>query len=412
MPPDPAGRLEKLVVALWCAAVLAVSVRAAVLPAHSVYPIFSGAARNWLAGADLYRPVGEPYRYSPLVTTLFVALGLLPDAMGGVLWRGLSAGAFLGALGWWCATALPRDLTRTGRAWLFLLVLPLAVGNLHNGQSNTLVIALLLAGVTALATGRAGRHETLAAACVALACLFKVYPIALGMLLALVASRRFTARLLLLLSVGLLLPFLLQWPGYVAAQYLGWLHHLETSDRHVLARELWYRDFQELCWTCRVPLSTAAYRVVQLLAAAGCAAACLAAGRAGWERRRLLALATVLGCCWMTAFGSATESATYVLVAPVAAWAAVEAWGRRAVLVRGLLAGGYGLLALAQLANWFPRGKELQMLGVQPFATLLLAAGLTAVLLRERGAAGCLRPSTSRLQYGRFLTRRLPGVPP
>lgn len=398
MPPDPnpsparrAGipSLERLVIGLWCAAVLAVSVRSALLPQHSVYPIFARAAHDWLAGADLYRPAGEPYRYSPFVTTLFVPFGLLPDAVGGVLWRWLSAAAYLGALAWWCAAALPRVLSRAQRAWLFLLVLPLSVGNLNNGQSNALVIALLLLGVTALAArGEDGRGPLLAAGAVALACLFKVYPVALGLLVVLAVSRRFGARLVLALAAGLLLPFLLQRPEYVAGQYLGWLHHLETSDRHGLARELWYRDVQLLCWACHVPLSTAAYRVVQLVAAAGCAAACLAARRAGWDRRRLLALATVLGCGWMTAFGSATESATYILVAPVAAWAAVEAWGRRGVVVRGLLAGGYGLLALAQVANWFPFGKELQMLGVQPLATLLLLAGLPAVLCREPGSSG------------------------
>jgi hypothetical protein len=387
MPPDPPrrlGRLEKLVPVLWTAAVLAVSVRAALAPRHSVYPIFADAARNWLAGADLYRPTAEPYRYSPLVTTLFVPLGLLPDRVGGVLWRCLNAGAFLGALAWWAAAALTRAPDRAERAWLFLLVLPLALGNLNNGQSNTLVIALLLLGVTALAARAAGGwHDTVAAGCVALACLFKVYPVALGLLLVLTASRRFTGRLLLFLLAGLALPFLLQRPGYVADQYLGWLHHMETSDRHDLPRELWYRDFQLLCWACRVPLSMGAYRVVQLLTAAGCAGACLAARRAGWSRRHLLALVTALGCGWMTAFGSATESATYVLVAPVAAWAVLEA-RRRAWLLRGVLAAGYGLLFLAQAANWFPGGKEVHMLGVQPLGTLLLVAGLAAVLLQDR----------------------------
>jgi hypothetical protein len=383
------GRLERLTLGLWCAALLAVCVRAALIPRHNVYPIFAEAARAWMAGADLYRPVAEPYRYSPLVATLFEPFGLLPDALGGVLWRGLNAGAFVGALAWWCAAALPRDLTRGQRAGLFLLVLPLAVGNLNNGQSNTLVIALLLLAVTSLAARPGDRwHEALAAGAVALACLFKVYPIAFGLLLALVAPRRFTARFLVLLAVGLVLPFLMQRPGYVADQYLGWLHHLESSDRHDLPRELWYRDVELLCWACHVPLSTAAYRGIQLLAAAGCAGTCLAARRAGWERRRLLALVTVLGCSWMTAFGSATESATYVLVAPLAAWAAVEAWSRRQVPVRGLLVGGYGLLLLAQLANWFPRGKELHMLGVQPFAALLLLAALPVLLLQDHRAAG------------------------
>jgi hypothetical protein len=400
MPPDLAGRwhglnrLEKLVIILWAAAVAVVLVRTAAVPGLGVYPIFSGAARNWLAGADLYRPSPDPYRYSPLVTALFVPLGLLPDRLGGVLWRALSAGAYLGALAWWAA-ALPRPLTRPERAWLFLLVLPLSLGNLNNGQSNTLILALMLLGVTALAArAAAGRADTAGAGCVALACLFKVYPIALGLLLVLARPRPFTVRLLLLLTAGLALPFLLQRPGYVAAQYLGWLHHLETSDRHALPRELWYRDFQLLCWACRVPLSTEAYRVLQLLTAAACAAGGLAARRAGWSGRRLLALLTVLACCWMTAFGSATESATYVLVAPLAGWAAVEAWRRRGAVLRIVLAAGYGLLALAQFANWFPQGKQVHMLGVQPFAALLLTAGLLTLLRRDGAApASASRPS-------------------
>jgi hypothetical protein len=381
-------RLEKLVVVLWAAAIVVISVRAAVVPHRSVYPIFSGAARNWLAGDDLYRRAGpDDYRYSPLVATLFVPLGLLADRVGGVLWRELSAAAYLGALAWWCAAALPRSLARAERAWLFLLVLPLSLGNLNNGQSNTLVLALLLLGVTALAARDPdGFCHKLAAGCVALACLFKVYPIALGLLLALVQPRRFTVRLLLLLLAGLLLPFLLQRPGYVAAQYVDWLHHLRTYDRHGLVRDLWYRDFQLLCWTCGVPLSTPAYQVVQLLTGAACAGGCLAARRAGWSGRRLLMLVTVLGCCWMTIFGSATESATYILVAPLAAWAVLEAWRQPGWLLRAVLAGGYSLLALAQFANWFPRGKEVHMLGVQPFATLLLLAGLLAVLVRDRVA--------------------------
>jgi hypothetical protein len=385
------GRLERLVLVAWLVAMLVVSIRAARFPHRTVYPIFTGAARNWVAGEDLYRPVGEPYRYSPLVTTLFIPFSVFPDPLGGVIWRWLSVGVYVGALAWWATAVLPQPLTRAQWTWFFLLVLPLSVGNFNNGQSNTLLIAMLLLAVAALASGQAGRtsgwRETFAAGCVTLACLFKVYPIALGLLVGLVWPRRFTGRLLLLLAVGLLLPFLLQRPGYVAEQYLGWLHHLETSDRHNLPPELWYRDFQLLCWAWHLPLSTAAYRVVQLLTAAGCAAGCLAARRAGWPERRLLALVTVLGCVWMTAFGSATESSTYILMAPVAGWSCLLAWqGRCAALVRGVLAGGYGLLAVAQLANMFPWGQRVHMAGVQPLGTLLLLAGLLAVLVERHGS--------------------------
>src|SRR5713101_4466051 len=190
------GRCERLAVGLWAAAFVTVCARfLEPQHGHSVYPIFVGAARNWLAGADLYQPCAEPYRYSPLVAVLFVPLSLLPDQLGEVLWRVLNVAVFLGALAWWCRAVLPQPLTRGQVALMFLLVLPLSVGNLHNGQSNTLVLGLILAAVAALATadksGAAGRRCALAGVCTAVACLFKVYPAAVGLLLLAVHPRRF-----------------------------------------------------------------------------------------------------------------------------------------------------------------------------------------------------------------------------
>src|SRR5262249_22259618 len=89
----------------------------------------------------------------------------------------------------------------------------------------------------------------------------------------------------------------------------------------------------------------------------------------------LLTLLTGLACCWMTLFGSAAESATYVLLAPVAAWAVV-APARVPVWVRAVLLGAYALLLAAQVSAWFPAGRQLQALGVQPLGALLLLAGL------------------------------------
>ena len=395
MLPDLArrcGRLgpwERLALVLWAVALAVVSARAAAFPGHSVYAIFSAAARHWSAGIGLYGPSDNAYRYSPLVAALLVPFSLLPDAAGGVLWRWLGIAAYLGALLWWCRAVLPAALTRDERAWLLLLVLPLSVGNLNNGQSNTLVLGLLLAAVASAASrgdGRAGRwRDDLAAACVALACLFKVYPIAVGLLLVVVHPRRFGWRLPLALAVGLALPFLLQRPDYVLEQYLGWLRHLETNDRHALPPALWYRDVQLLCRVCGVPLSSAAYHQVQALAAAACAAVCLAGRVRGWPERHLLTVLTVLGCGWMTAFGSATESATYVLVAPAAAWLVLEARLRqRTGLLRTAPVVGYGLLVLVQVGGWFPTHKALQMVGTQPFATLLLLGTLLAALVHDR----------------------------
>jgi hypothetical protein len=384
------GRWERVALALWVAALIAVGARFAVAQhGHSVYPIFVGAARHWLAGADLYQPCAEPYRYSPLVAVLLVPLSLLPDQLGEVLWRGLNVAIFLGALAWWCRAVLPRPLTGAQVALMFLLVLPLSIGNLHNGQSNTLVLGLILAAVAALATPDESstgsrRRCALAGVCMALACLFKVYPIAVGLLLLAIHPRRFGRWLVPALAVGLLLPFLLQRPDYVAQQYAGWLHHMQANDRSVLPRELCYRDLQLLCRVCALPLSTLAYVEFQLLAAAAVAAVCVAARSLGCPQRPLLTLLTALSCCWMTVFGPATESATYILLAPTAAWAVLEAWlERRPLVVRGVLLAGYALLLAAQAANWLPDGRSLQALGPQPLAALLLLGGVLAGSLRD-----------------------------
>src|SRR5262249_12014393 len=146
---------ERIALAVWLVVLLGICSRLLVSSrSPGVYPIFAGAARHWLAGEDLYRPGGEPYRYSPLVAICFVPFSVLPDPWGGILWRLLNAGVFLGGLAWWCRVVLPVPITPTRRAILFLLVVPLALGSLNNGQSNALVLGLLLASGAAGAARR------------------------------------------------------------------------------------------------------------------------------------------------------------------------------------------------------------------------------------------------------------------
>src|SRR5208282_6577524 len=81
-------RWEMLALSAWAITVLVICGRTALAPqSHNVYLILASAARNWLAGADLYRPEPSVYRYSPVVAALLVPLGLLPEALGGVIWR-------------------------------------------------------------------------------------------------------------------------------------------------------------------------------------------------------------------------------------------------------------------------------------------------------------------------------------
>jgi hypothetical protein len=355
---------------------VAVCARALAVPGeNNCYRIWSNAARHWWAGADLYSPdrPGEyglgSYRYSPLVAILLTPFGLLPDALGGVAWRLANAGLLAWALAWWCRAVLPRALTAPQKAVLFLLVLPLAVGNFNNGQANALVLSALLAATAAAAEDR----WNLTAILLALAALVKIYPLALGLLLVAVYARPLAGRLTAALAVGLLLPFALQRPEYVTGQYTRWLEVVGHDDRSTFALDVSYRDFALLCRVWLVPLSNTAYRALEALTGAALAGLCVAAKRAGWPRRRLLTLLFCVGTCWMTLFGPATESCTYILVAPALGWALLDGWltPRPAWLRRTLLL-SCALLAAALVACWFPFGRSIQALGPHPLAVLLL----------------------------------------
>src|SRR5207302_3208561 len=124
------------------------------------------------------------------------------------------------------------------RCWILVLSMPLAIGSLNNGQSNGFVMAAMLTGMAATAK----QQWTLASAAVALACYFKIYPLALGLVLTALFPGKFGLRFILALGADALLPFALQKPAYVAHQYARWFDNLSQDDRsHWLANEA-YRD--------------------------------------------------------------------------------------------------------------------------------------------------------------------------
>jgi hypothetical protein len=370
---QPAGvrdqSLLRLAIGAWAVILLVIGVRVLLRPqAMTVYVIFADAARRWWAGESLYTETASIYRYSPLVTVLFSPFALLPDRWGGLIWRAVNVAVYFGAFAWWLRTLVPQVNNRAQRAALFLLLIPLSVGSINNGQSNPLIIGLLLAGLTAAYRER----WNLAAGCLALACLFKGYPLAVGLLLALVYPRRFAWRLPLALGIGLALPFLMQSPDYVASQYNGWWLHMVNENRQAQSIDQWYRDFRLLCHVLHIPLGARAYQIIQLLTAAACAGICLTANHVRWDKSRILRLVLGLACCWMTVFGSAAESSTYILLAPALAlslWLAFHE-GQPLSIRLGVL-GAYALFAASQAAVWFPFGKITHSLGLHPLAGLL-----------------------------------------
>jgi hypothetical protein len=379
--------LEWTAVVVWSVILLAICIRVSVSPrAHSVFPIFSIAGRHWLTGKELYYPhFFDPdldnFRYSPLAAALFAPWSALSDRLGGVLWRLVSGGLYIGALTWWARTVLPVCLNRSQQALLFLLTAPLSIGCLNNGQSNVILIALLLGSTAAVQAGR----WNLAAGCVAMATLFKIYPGVLGLLLALVFPRKFALRFLLALALGLALPFLLQRPDYVAQQYVHWWDLLLSDHRqdrpvsNLVSRDLWLA-----IRLVPIPMSSTGYRVIQLSLGGGVALLSMAGRLTNWPQRVLLTMIFSSAGCWMVLCGPATESCTYILLAPILAWAVLDAaLDRRPLWSRLIPWCSLVLFVFSQTISWFPENVRMLFLGILPLAGIVLWSGLVEANVRK-----------------------------
>jgi hypothetical protein len=360
----------------WVVLALLMCLRTALWPTrNSVYPIFSDAGRGWLAGTDLYdqhfwQLQIDEFRYSPLVAASFVPVSLLPDAVGGVLWRLANMGIFFAGMVAFCRVVYPGGtrIGLVGATCMGWLLIPLGLPSFNNGQANPVVIGSLLLAVVAAYRGR----WNLAAIALAWPILFKVYPLAVALLLLLVYPRQLGWRLGLLLILGLLLPFALQDPSYVSRQYADWFAKLAREDRTNRMLPDTYRDFWLLVRWTHLPIAHHWYPPLQLAVAGGIALVVVVGRLWRWQPTTLLFHLVNLGCCWMLLFGPATENSTYILIAPtvvIAVWEAIvlprPVWTRCALAAMVCIFLGSALItALPDGRNWaFP---------LNPLATLLL----------------------------------------
>src|SRR5207249_4051656 len=103
-------------------------------------------------------------------------------------------------------------------------------------------------------------------------------------------------------------------------------------------------------------------------------------GNPSYERR-LLAVLTVLGTGWMMLCGPATETCTYIMVAPALAWTAVEA-RRRSVWTRAAVASIFALFAARPALAAIAARPDVSF-ALQPLATLLLMLLVLLTQVRE-----------------------------
>jgi len=358
--------------------ILGVTIRGMLAPhQNSVFLVFRDAGRAWLAGQPLYSHVGK-YLYSPLAAALFAPFALVPDWAASAVWRMATGLAYLSAVICWfrrhqsyssSSSSIPTVIV-----FALALLLPLSIGNLNNGQASPLIIALLLCGCLAVLDER----WTLAAGCIAIATFFKIYPLAIGLLLAVIEPRKLTWRLILGVLILGGLSLILQRPDYVIRQYEDWWHSLGADQRRVSTELGSWRDAWLLLRIAHVPITVGTYAILQAAAALMAALYCWWRAK-HWNRDAVVWSAFTVGCLWITLFGPSTELATYIFLAPAVAFACAkvlapviqkrEAFG----WLQFLPVAAYGLLLLAEALNaWVPVIRQNNYLhAIQPVAALL-----------------------------------------
>ena len=329
-----------------------------------------------MVGRDLYRNSKFDYRYSPLFAAALGPMSMLPLKVGSIVWRLVTVSVLLGALYRASRRNIPKALNAAESALMFLLLLPLALGNLNNGQANLLVLGLLTVSIVAVIRER----WMLAAISVMLAGAIKIYPLVFCLPLVVVYPRQLLWRFVLCIVAVIALPFALQQPDYVARQYSYWFQYLRTEDRSLRPITEWYSDIRMLFRVWSVPLSSRAFVIMQIFSGT-LVIICAWIGKVlDSPKERFIAWVFSLSCCWMVLFGPATESSTYVLIAVATAWAVTE-------LLRGTRRPSdiawifviYGLQLLPQMAAWFGGMKRFH---IYTSLYTLSALSLGAYLLR------------------------------
>jgi hypothetical protein len=373
-PPPPAAHarlLQGVATAFWSIAIAVILIHVWLKPhSNTLYKVFHDGGARWLAGQNLYPKVDE-YIYSPFAAAFFAPFALLPDNIAGILWRILCLAAFAGAFAAWLRhSRIPGD--RAAIAWILLL--PLSIGDFFNGQANPLVIGLLMLAILACLRQR----WLIAALCVAVATYFKVYPLAIGLLLCVIHPRHFPLRLIASLLALFLISLILQHPSYVLPQYANWIHSLRQDPRRTQAYFGLYRDFWLILRVLRIPITVPIWTLLQAASGAALALYLYILHRRATPLPDLHLLLLTLGTSWMLLFGPATESSTYIILAPPLLLATLH-FLSKSLPTRYLtpLAATYLLLIASQmLSSWAHQRQTPYTHLIQPIATLFFTLTL------------------------------------
>jgi glycosyl transferase family 87 len=367
---DRCGILNKTAWIVWAAALVVLIIRPLLLSHRGTsFDTYSLAWTHWIHGENLYSQ-WMGFVYSPVVAFFFAPFACIPTPMANVLWRLLNAALLLGGLAAILKTNLFAGIKRRNFGILYILLVPLSVGNIDISQANPLVEGLILLAIAAVYVERWNS----AALCVAIATCIKIYPIAVGLLICVIEPRKFSWRLAIALLLLVMVPFLFQhWP-YVSNQYHAWIATRASDDRRrwpieKLPLDLWFL----IHWVGHLPIPSKLYSLIQLGSGGTLALFCAVKSRKGWEKDRVLIGLFCLVSIWMTLCGPATESYTYMILAPAIILALVQSFGaRQPARLCALVSAAFILQFLAVTrASFLPHFKSFLALSIQPISALV-----------------------------------------
>jgi hypothetical protein len=370
-------RLVLIALALWTVFALAVVVYVAENPGRrTVTPTYRIAAAAWFEGGRLYNDPSDigGFLYFPQAALLYVPFAGMPPALGETLWR--LCGMALLATGLWRLTGL---IDRGDRASLFLLFtamcIPATISSARNGQMNLHLAGLMLHAAADTGSGAWWR----ASLSLVLGLALKPHAIVPVLLTAAVYPR--TRRWLAIMIVAAAaVPFLLQRPSYVLAQYGACFERILFAVTP--ATDTW-SDLRGLLVRLNIDVPNRWLLVVRLAAAIPTAALAYVARRhdTGWTAILVFALAAT----YLMIFNPRNEANTYVILAPAVAASASLAWRRQQRVAF------WSLIVLAGVLGCENYGRTIFLatdLWLKPLLTIVFAAYLVSLICERRVAAG------------------------
>lgn len=420
MKTQPPNRWLAAAMIAWTVLAVAASVKTVIDPeSHTVYTAFSHGSRDWWDGNSLY--IDRAYYYSPTFAIAMTPLAIWPDWYGGVLWNFVSVGLLAWSLQVFyrrvlatageaasvvrsapprpkaddqpdlpeTATYAPRDIlpfpstelrspapaepvAQRTEALFHILVLIGSVRSIWSGQSNAILMALVLFAGAAIVERKWWRASLLFAAPIYI----KIWPLVIAGLFAIQRPKRLALRLAICVAALGLLPFLTKNPTAAVDSYMQWGEGL-VNRQATQFRFTGYRDAWTIWEQFQSKVDKRAYFIVQVAAGLATLAWCVWQSRRERLEQQLIFCTIAAWSAWQLLFGPGTERLTYNLIAPALAWAMIRSFqtGRDRVWITltYLMTFLLGLGGVERmLVGIFPAATAFEPIGVLMFAGWLV----------------------------------------